>query len=515
MKNLPIGIQTLSEIRANNCIYVDKTELVHRLVTTGKYYFFSRPRRFGKSLLISTLKSLFLGQKNLFEGLWINDKWNWDQTNPVIHISFDAVDYQGHGLEKAILKQLKRHADAYSITLIETTLKSQFEELLERLAASKGKVVLLIDEYDKPIIDYLEDSRLDQAKANRLILRDFYSVLKNADPYLQLVFITGISKFSKVSLFSHLNNLDDITIHEDYGTLTGYTSEELEHYFDDYLKAIEIKLHLSREALMENMRVWYNGYSWDGESRVYNPFGTLNFLSKRMFKNYWFTTGSPAFLIQQMRKYNRFDVENSVVDSTILDKYDIDNLALIPLLFQTGYLTVKSINPMTGELVLDYPNQEVRQSMYAFLIDDIAQNPHRIYTGMTIQDLNRAFLAKDLTQVQVILNSLLADLPSETYQKQSEGLYHGLVHLVFNYLGMFAQSEVHSSNGRADAIVQTLTDVYIFEFKFNKTAAEAVVQIKKNKYADKYRAANKTITGIGVNFSSDKKQIDGWLEENL
>jgi hypothetical protein len=515
MKNLPIGMQSLAEIRENNCIYVDKTELVHRLVTTGKYYFFSRPRRFGKSLLISTLKSLYLGHKNLFEGLWIEDKWDWSKTNPVIHISFDTVSYNELSLTEGLKKELNEQAAHYGCSLSSTDVKGQFKELIQKMSAKYGKVALLIDEYDKPIIDYLEDSKLDQAKANRAVLRDFYSILKSAGDDLKLVFITGISKFSKVSLFSHLNNLDDITIHEDYGTLTGYTSEELEHYFDDYLKVIENKLKLSREVLMETMRVWYNGYSWDGESRVYNPFGTLNFLSKKIFKNYWFTTGSPEFLIQQMRKYNRFDVENSVVDSTILDNYDIDNLALIPLLFQTGYLTIKSVNPMTGEMVLDYPNQEVRQSMYAFLIDDIAQNPHRINTGMTVQDLNRAFVAKDLPQVHAILNSLLADLPSETYLKQSEGLYHGLVHLVFNYLGMFAQSEVHSSNGRADAVVQTLTDIYIFEFKFNKTVEEAIEQIKRNKYADKYRAANKTITGIGVNFSSDKKQIDGWLEENL
>ena len=515
MKNLPIGIQSLQQLRDKNCIYVDKTQLVHQLVTTGSYYFLSRPRRFGKSLLISTLKSLYLGKKNLFEGLWIEDKWDWSKTNPVIHLSFDAVDYQGLGLEKAIIKELEECAKEYSIVLLETTLKSQFKELIDSLSAQYGQVVLLIDEYDKPIIDYLENEKIEQAKANRAVLRDFYSVLKDAGEHLELVFITGISKFSKVSLFSHLNNLDDITIDENYGTLTGYTQEELTAYFDEYLKIIETKLRLSREELMENMRVWYNGYSWDGESRVYNPFGTLNFLSKRMFKNYWFSTGSPEFLIEQMRKHDRFDVENSVVDSEILDKYDIENLALIPLLFQTGYLTIKTLDPMTGEMLLDYPNKEVRKSMYAFLIDDIAKNPRRIHTGMTIQDLNRALIAKDMVQVQKILNGLLADLPSETYQNQSEGLYHGLIHLVFSYLGMFITSEVHSSQGQADAVVQTLTDVFIFEFKFNATAKEAIDQIHKQQYAAKYRASGRPITGIGLNFNSTKKEIDEWIEEEL
>jgi hypothetical protein len=515
MKNLPIGIQTLVQIRAKNCVYVDKTQLVHQLVTSGTYYFLSRPRRFGKSLLVSTLKELYLGNKAVFEGLWIADKWDWSKTNPVIHISFDDVDYQGLGLEQALLEELDACGNAYGITLEKESLKSKFKELITALSTKYGKVVLLIDEYDKPIIDHLEASEIDEARKNRVTLRDFYGVLKNADAHLELVFITGISKFAKVSLFSHLNNLKDITLSEDYGTLTGYTQEEVAQYFDEYLAKIEVKLGLSREELMENMRVWYNGYSWDGVSRVYNPFGTLNFLADKVFKNYWFSTGSPQFLIQLMKKITYFNVENSVVNNTILDKYDIENITLIPLLFQTGYLTVKSVDVMTGNMVLDYPNKEVRESMYQFLIDDVAQNPHRLHTGMTMMDLNKAFVAKDLEKVKTILNSLLADLPDEAFLKQTEGLFHGLIHLIFSYLGMFVNSEVHSSQGHADAVVQTLTDVYIFEFKFNKTAQQAIEQIKKTDYAGKYRASEKVITGIGVNFSSDKKTIDDWEEEVL
>jgi hypothetical protein len=515
MKNLPIGIQTLGEIRERNGIYVDKTQLVHQLVTSGKYYFLSRPRRFGKSLTISTIKELYLGNKSLFEGLWIYDKWDWSKTNPVIHISFDSVDYQGLGLEKAISQELDDFAKQYGIILEKETLKSKFKELISAMASRYGKVVLLIDEYDKPIIDYLEGTDIDQAKANRLILRDFYSVLKNSGGLLELVFITGISKFAKVSLFSHLNNLTDITLSADYATLTGYTQEEVTHYFSEHLALVESKLNLSHEDLLENMRIWYNGYSWDGFSRVYNPFGTLNFLFDKVFKNYWFSTGSPNFLIEQMRKYTRFDVENSVVNNTILDKYDIENIALIPLLFQTGYLTVKSADAMTGDMVLDYPNKEVKESMYQFLIDDLAKNPYRTHTGHTIQDLNQAFVSKDLPKVKKILNALLADLPNEAFEKQREGLYHGLIHLVFSYLGMFVNSEVHSSHGRADAVVQTLTDIFIFEFKFNKTAQEAFDQIITNKYATKYQTSGKILTGIGVNFNADKREIDEWIDKVL
>ena len=260
------------------------------------------------------------------------------------------------------------------------------------------------------------------------------------------------------------------------------------------------------------MKTWYNGYSWDGFSRVYNPFGTLNFFHSKQFQNFWFATGSPKFLIDQMRRLEIFNVENSIVNNAILDKYDLDNIELIPLLFQTGYLTVKELDIWTGDMVLDYPNKEVRETMYQFLIDDIARNPHRMHTGRTIKDLNQAFVTKDLEQVQTIINALLADLPAETYQKSSEGLFHGLIHLIFSYLGVFVHSEVHSSQGRADAVVETLTDVYIFEFKFNKTAQEAIDQIHKKKYAAKYQASGKTITGIGVNFISAQKSVSEWLE---
>jgi hypothetical protein len=515
MKNLPIGIQTLPEIRAKNCVYVDKTRLVHQLATTGKYYFLSRPRRFGKSLLISTLKELYLGNKALFEGLWIENNWDWSKNNPVLHFSFDEMDYKKLGLETVITNELAKWAKHYKVRLTDTGAKSQFKELIEKVSKKHGKVALLIDEYDKPIIDFLEKHEVDQAKFNRDILREFYGVLKNSDELLEIVFITGISKFAKISLFSHLNNLKDITLTEKYAALTGYTQEELEFYFEDYLQLCEKKLNIQREELLTQMKIWYNGYSWDGVTTVYNPFGTLNFLDEQTFRNHWFSTGSPDFLVKQMRRLTYYNVENSIVNDRILDKYDLDNLTLIPLLFQTGYLTVKKVDRMTGDMVLDYPNKEVRESMYEFLIDDVAQNPQRVHTGLTIQDLNKAFVARDLEKVKNILNALLADLPVEAYSKQTEGLFHGLIHLVFKYLGVFVNSEVHSSQGHADSVVQTITDVYIFEFKFNKTAQEGLDQIKKQDYAGKYRAANKVITGIGVNFSTDKKGIDDWVEAVL
>jgi len=511
MKNLPIGIQSLIELRAFNGIYVDKTQLVHQLVTTGKYYFFARPRRFGKSLLVSTLKELFKGNRAVFAGLWIENQWDWSQTNPVIHISFDALGAHEIGLAKALKRALTGQAKLFGIRLFKRDLAGQFQELIQKLHAKHGRVVLLIDEYDKPIIDYLETDSLETAKTNRGVLREFYSILKSADEQLQLVFITGISKFAKVSLFSHLNNLNDISLNERFSALAGYTQDEIETNFGEYLDSVQTKFSISRNELVDKMKFWYNGFSWDGTTRVYNPFGTLSFFDNREFRNYWFSTGSPNFLIEQMKKHGQFAIENTPANSVMFDKFDIEDIELVSLLFQTGYLTIKERGPRHGSYVLDYPNQEVRESMYQFLLDDLAHNSYRTDTGRTMLDMNEAFLNRDLNRVRQILQSILADLPSETYQKQTEGLYHGLIHVVFSYLGMFIQSEIHSSQGRADAVVETATDVFLFEFKFNQSAA--VAQLRANGYADKYRASGKVLTAIGVNFNSSERSIDDWVTE--
>lgn len=515
MRNLPIGTQSFVKLREGNAIYVDKTKLIHQIASEGTYYFFSRPRRFGKSLLISTFKELYKGNKTVFEGLWIETHWDWSKSNPVIHFSFDELGFKESSLSDVIKDDIRLKAKNFGIELIGDNINILLKNLIEQLYHKLGKVVFLVDEYDKPIIDYLEVSNLTQGEKNRDTLRDFYSVLKNADEYLELVFITGISKFSKVSIFSHLNNLRDITLNAKFSTLVGYTQMEIELYFDDYLQEIEVSLNLTRDELIRLMKIWYNGFSWDGINKVYNPFGTLNFLDQKVFRNFWFSTGSPRFLVDKMRTEVLYNVENTVVDSITLDKFDLDNIELIPLLFQTGYLTVKEMDVMTGEMVLDYPNKEVRESMYQFLISDLARNPHRTNTGRTMRDLNKAFLEKDLETVKTIINSILADLPSETYLKQSEGLYHGLIHLIFSYLGMLITSEVHSSQGRADAVVETPSDIFIFEFKFNKTAQDGIDQIKTKKYALKYQNSGKKIVGIGVNFDNESKQIDDWMEEDL
>ena len=515
MKDLPIGVQTFKKMRENDFVYIDKTEFVYNIAKKEGNNFLSRPRRFGKSLLLDTFRELFLGNEQLFKGLWIHDKWDWSKTYPVIHLSFDKMSYDGLGLDGAIKYRLNVLAEEHDIQFTTDDYKTQFEELLRKLFEKEGKVVLLIDEYDKPIIDYLEKDELPQAKKNQKIMKNFYAVLKGSEAYLRFFFVTGVSKFSKVSLFSDLNHIDDLTLDKRCSTIVGYTQQELEFYFEEHLQQVMHSLELSREELLADMRIWYNGFSWDGRNTLYNPFGMLNFLQKEAFRSYWFVSGMPNFLYKVMKDRLVFDVENTEINGAVLEKYDIENLDLIPLLFQTGYLTVKSIDYRTDDMVLDYPNKEVRENLYSFMIDSIAKNEQRSDAGITNKDLVKAFQAANLDRIKELMNALLAGLPSEAYDKKSEGLFHGLIHFIFQLLGMYIKSEVHSSRGRADSVVETATHVFIFEFKFNRSADEALTQIKDNKYADKYRADNKTIIGIGVNFVSKDKEINGWETEIL
>ena len=517
-KILPTSRQNFRDLREDNCIYVDKTQHIYKLCTEGKMYFLSRPRRFGKSLLLSTMEELFKGSKELFEDLWIADKWDWTQKSPIIYISFLNVPYATMGLEAGIryflLEQFKEQGiDSEGISDISLL----FTRLIKQLHAKHGRVVILIDEYDKPIIDYLEFHKLDQAKANQEILALFYGALKDADPYIRLLFITGISKFTKVSLFSKLNNLSDLTINPHYSTMLGYTQQELEYYFswyiDDTLKFMTI---YTREELLEEIRVWYDGYSWDGKNKLYNPFGILLFFANQDFQGYWFQSGTPTFLVKKMLEQGYFHLENIETDIGFLNQYSLDNLELTSLLFQTGYLTIKQ-KQGKGELVLSYPNQEVRDAMYTFLIDDMGHTTGG--GGVTVRHLKKAFMNNDLEHAQNILTALFGGLAFDVYthqtQQQVEGFYHGLIHILFKCLGLYMQSEVHTAKGRADCVVETPTHIYLLEFKLNSDATTAFNQIITKKYATAYAADSRIKMGIGINFNSITKELDGWYVEVL
>jgi len=504
-QKLPIGIQSFKEIRENDFLYVDKTESIFRLVTEGKYYFLSRPRRFGKSLTLSTIKELFQGQKELFDGLWIQDHWDWTKQHPVIHISFSSIGYKELGLEKAIELELKKIAKKTNIKLQENGISQLFEELIEKLAQN-NKVVLIIDEYDKPIIDYLDD--LQQAKEHQKILKSFYSIIKDADPYIRFLLITGVSKFSKVSIFSELNNLSDLTIHPKFSTLVGYTQAELEHYFEGRLEELVGVLAPTRAALLSLIKEWYNGYSWDGKNFVYNPFSILSFFGAGAFHNFWFSTGTPTFLVRLLKERNFYDLEKQEVGAAAFDSFDIENLETYSLLFQTGYLTIKAVETF-GIYHLDYPNREVKDSMLQYLVAGFSNSSYARTTPIVI-NLRKAFIENDHEQIITIINGLFKSIPSHIFIKDKEAYYHSVVFLVFQYLGQFIDAEINTSNGRIDAVVQTDTHVYVVEFKLDESAALSIKKIQQKAYAAKYQLTGKKVLGLGINFSSASKSVDDW-----
>ena len=517
-KKLPIGKQDFKELIEADCIYVDKTEHIYRLVTEGEYYFLSRPRRFGKSLLVSTLHELFEGNQKLFEGLWIHDKWDWSKTSSVIHLSFALMSYEDLGLGRAIENELVKIAELHGIALSKTTIKGRFQELLMRLYAQKGKIVLLIDEYDKPIIDHLEKSKLPKAKEHQEIMKAFYSILKDAEKYLRFVLITGVSKFSRVSIFSDLNHLTDLTMRQDYALMLGYTQKELEFYFKEYLVEAAKHFKITKKELLKDMKEWYNGFSWDGRNTLYNPFGVLNFLAAKDFYNFWFASGTPTFLAELMERQANFEFENVQTSTSQIDKYSLDDLDLIALMFQTGYLTIKERNYRNGDLVLDYPNREIRESMYGFMLNHLKSMANKASAPLLAKQLAMAFQNNDLNFVRELLEAMFGDLPENLYEtsdSRSERFYHSFIHLTFKFLGIYIDSEVATRKGYADSVVQTATHVYLFEFKHQETAEAALTQLLDKDYARKYWALGKTIVGIGVNFDKKKRIIEGWKVQVL
>ena len=349
----PIGIQDFREIRNGGYVYIDKTPLILRLVSHGKYYFLSRPRRFGKSLLTTTLQALYNNEAHLFEGLDIYDKWDWQAAPPpVIRLSFANIDFETLGLQEAILLVLTSIAKFYNITLHTESVGIAFKGLLQQLTEKMGQVVLIIDEYDKPIIHYIGGD-YEKAYANQAVMKNFYSVIKDADQYIKFLFITGISRFAKVSVFSDLNNLRDISLSPPFAAICGITELELKHYFDSIIDKEEYPM----------IKKWYNGYTWDIMTKVYNPFSLFNYFSDRIYRNYWFSTGTTTFLYKLAKSTDIEDFDNSTASVSVLENLVVDNLDIKTLLFQTGYLTLKQVDFSVGIATLTYPNEEVRRSL--------------------------------------------------------------------------------------------------------------------------------------------------------
>ena len=507
MRRLPIGLQSFKKIREGNFLYIDKTREIHSLIESGSYYFLSRPRRFGKSLLLSTIKEIFAGNKKLFEGLWIADNWNWEQKYSVIHIGISRIDYEHFGLYKGLSMEMDRLAKEKGIQLESEGLKGKFEELIVK-ASGSGKVVILIDEYDKPIVDNLDNIPL--AVENRSVLKSFYSVLKDADEYIRLLLITGVSRFTKISIFSDLNNLRDITLSPQYATLVGITQTELETNFAPEIQ----EMQQTNPFIVNDIKNWYNGYSWNGADKVYNPFSLLNFMMDRQFRNYWFATGTPTFLVKQIKKKGEFAFEGILTGEITLGNFDIEDIEAVPLLFQTGYLTIKSYDPQSQSYELDYPNKEVASSLLDALLSAYREVYPRDSMALTGQ-MGKALRANDIPKMIESMNSLISTIPYDHWRADSESIFHIIVHLTFKKLGVNIQSEVHSSGGRCDVLIHTATHIYAIELKLNATARQALDQVLEKEYLRPYQTDERRKVAIGINFSSEDRKVKGYLVNEL
>ncbi len=512
-KKLPIGIQTFREIREGGYYYVDKTGFALRLDDEGKYYFLSRPRRFGKSLFLDTLAELFAGNEALFRGLEAERRWDWSRRFPVVRLSFGAgVVQSAAALEVRFRELLRINAEALGLALHrESDISGQFAALIRGAHAKHGEpVVILVDEYDKPILDNL--TRPEAAREIRDGLRDLYSVIKDSDAHIRFAFLTGVSKFSKVSLFSGLNNLNDITVDPPYSALCGYTEADLDQVFAAELEGLD----------RAELRDWYNGYNWTGEA-VYNPFDVLLLFQKRDFRPWWFETATPTFLVDLLLQREVFlpRLGQLQSDAALLSRFDVGDIATEALLFQTGYLTIEREEQRFGEYWyrLRYPNREVYQSLSNSLLKAWTPNGQSMLGNK--QRLGDLLLANDFAGMEALFTAFFASIPNDWYRNNPiahyEGYYASVFYAYFASLGLDLTPEASSNAGRLDLALRFNGQLYLFEFKVVELAPEgrALQQIKDRGYADKYRGEGMPIHLIGVEFSRERRSVVGFEVEEF
>ncbi len=504
-RRLPIGIQTFHKIREEDCYYVDKTGYIGRLLDEGTHYFLSRPRRFGKSLFLDTLKELFEGNEPLFEGLYIHDRWDWSIRHPVLRLSFGSGNFKEPDyLEATLMEQLAAAERRAGIVSEYATAPGRFAFLLEALHDQAGQpVAVLIDEYDKPILDALDTPEV--ARAHRDFLLGLYSGIKDCDAHIQFTFLTGVSKFFKGSLFSGLNNLTDITLDPCYSAICGYTDADLDRVFAPELPGLD----------RDQIRDRYNGYSWLGDEKVYNPFDILLLFDKRQFGAYWFETKTPTFLVETLFKRRVSSLELGAMEGSdeLLSTFDVDDIATEALLFQTGYLTITDEEDLGGKALyrLGYPNQEVRQSLNESLLRYLVRDSTRQMANSV--RLYRLLEANDFAGLETLFHAFFASIPYEWYTNNDiaryEGYYASVFYSYFAGLGLNITVEDSSSHGRLDMAVLFNNHVYLFEFKVVElaSAGAAMAQLQERRYADKYRALGQPIHLIAVEFSKDECNI--------
>ncbi|MBT3387764.1 MAG: ATP-binding protein [Desulfobacula sp.] len=513
LKPLPIGIQTYSDLIAGGFLYIDKTEYIYNMIKHKGYYFLSRPRRFGKSLLISTLDAVFSGKKELFKGLWIEKaEYDW-QKYPVIRLDFTKIEsHSAKALSQSLIDTLIKTGKAHNMELDPTKgIKYIFADLIERLA-SENKVVILADEYDKPIMDNI--TKLKTAKENREILKSFFGILKGLDEHIRFVLLTGVTKFSRVSIFSDLNNLNDISVSEKYAGLLGCTQVELEHYFSEYITDLAQKKNEQEIVMKDRIMRWYNGYRFSRHNiRLYNPFSLLLLFEHGDFKNYWFETGTPTFLVNLIKEKN-YDLKNfeyEKVSELIFSSYEIEQLEPLSLLLQTGYLSISDYNEKKMQYTLSYPNYEVKQSFLSYLAASYS-NVETMKVDSYLWNCVDALEDNNPEEFFETLKVFFANINYELHIK-NEKYYQTIFYVIFKLLGLKVQTEVSSNIGRIDAVIELADKIYIFEFKIKDTAQNALKQIKANKYYQKYLRQNKDIICIGAKFDMDSRNIVEWVAE--
>jgi len=505
IKRLPIAKTELKEIVEGNFLYVDKTEFVKHLLDDGhKYYFLSRPRRFGKSLLLDTIRAAFAGEKELIKGLYLENNWYWNVKYPVISISFGGgtVDTKKN-LEIRLSEILNKNIENYKIEIKNISISGIFEELIKRLFEKFNlPVVILIDEYDKPILDNLTKPVAEEMRDG---LASFYSVLKDSSKYLKFVFLTGVSKFSKTSIFSKLNNITDISLVEKYADICGYTQKDLETVFVDYLQNVDLN----------QVKRWYDGYNFLG-SNLYNPYDVLLFLWEKRFRCFWFETGTPTFLLELIKK-RKFFVPNlaeiKITDSQ-LNQFDINNIELDVLLYQTGYLTIKKMVQMGDKIiyVLKIPNKEVNIGLYEYLLNNFYASSINSYERTNVSEkLYYAILEHNIENLELAFFTLFSGISNNWYTNNNiskyEGFYCSVFYAFFAALGLEIKNEDTTNLGRIDFTVITQTAVFIFEIKMKHINKNALEQIKEKKYHQKYLTENKNIFLIGIEFDENQKNI--------
>ena len=513
---MPIGIQSFEKLRRENYVYIDKTEIMYRLVNTSNPYFLSRPRRFGKSLMLSTMEAYFLGKRDLFKGLAIErleTEWN---THAVLHLDLNAEKYDSpERLHDMLERQLRGWEKTYETGGEGITHSGRFMEVIKKAYEKTGRgVVILIDEYDKPLLNSFHDEALQ--KAFRETLTAFYTVLKSADQWLRFVFITGVTKFAQMGIFSNLNQLKDISLDPRYAALCGLTGDEIRADFVPELKLLAKENNLDDEACMERLTRMYDGYHFNYRNMVgiYNPFSILNVLDSTMFENYWFASGTPTFLAEMLKKtdFDLRELDGIEVSAASLsdDRANINNP--VPMIYQSGYLTIKKYDERFQIYTLGFPNDEVKYGFLNFVTPfytPVAESETSFYIGKFIHELESGDVDAFLTRLRAFFAGISYELNNRT-----ERHYQTIFYLVFKLMGQFSETEVRSAKGRADAVVKTADYIYVFEFKLDGSADQALAQINDRGYLIPYTVDGRKLVKIGVNFDPAQRNIGDWKRED-